>query len=77
MDRVTALKPANLPEISSRIEQTLQHRSAFMPRLCAAPDVLWALTNKHKVLMLLLKEYVMLETERLEIQAEHPFTMKM
>lgn len=75
---MAALKPDNLPEIYSHVDQTFQHSSAFMPRLCAALAMLWALTNKHKVLLLLLlKEYVVLETERLEIQAKHPFTMRM
>lgn len=61
-------EPANLPDIHSHTEQTFQHSSALMPRLCAAPAVLWAATNQHRVLMLLPKEYMLLEAERLEIK---------
>lgn len=75
-DTVTVLKPANLLEIYSHMEQTFQHSCALMPRFRAAHAVLSALTNKHNVLMLMLKKCMVLKSERLEVQREHPFTTR-
>lgn len=47
-----------------------------MSRFCTATTMLSPLTNKYKV-MLLAKNYIVLETERVEIQAKHIFTRRM
>lgn len=74
---VTLTKLTNFLEIYSRIGmETLQHSPALMSRFCTAPTMLPALTSKYKV-VLLPKKYIVLETERLQLQEKDIFTRRM